>query len=52
MKAPTSKLRFSNASSLLDYGFTNFEFKVLANANDKVKEVNINKGTTSQLNAI
>ena len=32
MKAPTSNIRFNNATSLLNYGFTNFEFVSLAKA--------------------
>ena len=52
MKAPTSKIRFSNASSLLDYGFTNFEYKKLLNQNDIVKTVNVNKGVSPTINAI
>lgn len=52
MKAPTSKLRFSNASSLLDYGFTNFEFKSLAKSQDVIKSVNVNKGVIPKLNAV
>ena len=52
MKAPTSKIRFSNASSLLDYGFTNFEYKKLLNQNDIIKTVNVNKGVSPTINAI
>ena len=52
MKAPTSKIRFSNATSLLDYGFANFEYKKLLNKNDIVKTVKVNKGTVSNVNAI
>ena len=52
MKAPTSKLRFSNCSSLLDYGFSNFEYKKFINKGDIVKEVSIQKGVEHQTNAI
>ena len=52
MKAPTSSLRFSNASTLLDYGFTNYEFKSLANSQAIIKTVNVSKGVTSPINAI
>ena len=31
MKAPTSALRFSNATSLLDYGFSNYSYKCFGN---------------------
>ena len=30
MKAPTTKLRFSEAQKLLDYGFNNYSYKELA----------------------
>lgn len=52
MKAPTSKLRFSCASSLLDYGFTNFSFSKLATKGDFVQNVTISKGVTSNVNAV
>lgn len=52
MKAPTSKIRFSNASSLLDFGFSNFEYRQLASKGDIIKNVNIYKGTSPSLNAI
>lgn len=44
MKAPTSAIRFKNASSLLDYGFTNFECKKLISKDEIVKTISINKG--------
>lgn len=34
MKAPSTKIRFAEASKLLDYGFNNFEFKKLATKDD------------------
>ena len=52
MKAPTSKARFKIASSLLDYGFTNFEYKKLLSKNDVIKSVTINKGISPTINAI
>lgn len=52
MKAPTSAIRFSDASSLLDYGFSNFEYMSLANANDIIQTVQVNKGTSTTINAI
>lgn len=52
MKAPTSALRFKSASSLLDYGFNNFEYKKLASNGDSVKTVNISKGSKSYITAI
>ena len=52
MKAPTSKIRFSTASTLLDFGFSNFEYRQLANKGDIITTVNISKGTSPSLNAI
>lgn len=51
MKAPTSKLRFKNASSLLDYGFSNFEYKKLISEGDTVQEVKVNKGIENSIDA-
>ena len=52
MKAPTSAIRFKCASALLDYGFTNFEYKSLLSSGDAVTTVNIDKGTKPNLTAI
>jgi D-alanyl-D-alanine carboxypeptidase (penicillin-binding protein 5/6) len=52
MKAPTSKVRFQNASTLLDYGFSNFEYKSLVCANDTIKSVKVTKGISPTVNAI
>ena len=49
MKAPTSTIRFKNASNLLDYGFTNFEYKQLINKNDIVKTISVPKGVNSPI---
>lgn len=52
MKAPTSKLRFSSATNLLDYGFNNFEYKSLAQKGDIITNIPINKGSKSNLDII
>ena len=52
MKAPTSKIRFSCASSLLDYGFSNFQFSKLATAGDIVQNVEVFKGIETSVNAV
>ena len=44
MKAPTSKIRFNCASSLLNYGFNNFEFKKCGTSGEIVQNINVNKG--------
>jgi len=52
MKAPTSKIRFGCASSLLDYGFSNFQFSKLATAGDIVQNVEVSKGIEASTNAV
>ena len=52
MKAPTSELRFKNSSNLLDYGFSNFEYKKMVSKNDIIKNVKVSKGISPSVNAI
>lgn len=52
MKAPTSPIRFAEAQKLLDYGLNNFEYKKLANKNDLIKEISVDKGIENSVNAI
>ncbi len=52
MKAPSSQVRFSEAQKLLDYGFSNYEYKKLANKGDTVKEIAVNKGVESKVNTV
>ena len=52
MKAPSSTKRFKNASSLLDFGFANYEYKKLINAGDVVKRIRVEKGVFSEVNAV
>lgn len=52
MKAPSSAIRFKCASTLLDYGFTNFEYKKLLSSGDAVSSVDIDKGTKPNLTAL
>lgn len=52
MKAPTSALRFSNASSLLDYGFNNYSYKSFGNQGEIVKTVPVTKGVEQQVCAV
>lgn len=44
MKAPTTKVRFSEAQKLLDYGFNNYEYKSLAKKGESLKTVDVTKG--------
>lgn len=52
MKAHTSPIRFAESQKLLDYGFNNFEYKKLANKNDLIKEISVDKGIENSVNAI
>lgn len=52
MKAPTSALRFSNASTLLDYGFNTYSYKSFGNQGDVVKTINLTKGVSRNVNAV
>ena len=52
MKAPTSALRFSNASTLLDYGFNTYSYKSFGNQGDVVKNINVTKGVSANVNAV
>lgn len=52
MKAPTSAIRFSNASSLLDYGFNTFTYKTFATQDEVLKTVSVTKGGSDTVNAI
>ena len=52
MKAPTSPIRFAESQKLLDYGFNNFEYKKLANKNDLIQEISVDKGIENSVNAI
>ena len=52
MKAPSAAKRFINATSLLDYGFSNFSYKTFANQGDVVKTITVNKGVQNEVNAV
>lgn len=52
MKAPTTKVRFSEATKLLDYGFTNYTSKCFGNKGDIIKTVDVNRGIQSQVNLV
>ena len=44
MKAPTTKVRFAEAQKLLDYGFNNYEYKLLAKKGETLREAQVTKG--------
>ncbi len=52
MKAPTTKIRFSEAQKLLDYGFSNFTYKKLATKGDTVSTVEVQKGINNTIEAV
>lgn len=52
MKAPTTKIRFAEATKLLDYGFANYTSKSFGCKGDIIQTVNINKGIVPQVNAV
>lgn len=52
MKAPTTALRFSEAKKLLDYGFSKYLPVKLSTKDEIIKEISVEKGTESTVNAI
>ena len=52
MRADTSNIRFAEAKTLLDYGFSNFEYMKYSNKGDVAKNILINKGTSDSLEVI
>lgn len=52
MKAPTTKIRFSEATKLLDYGFANYTSKTFGSKGDIIQKVNVDKGIQTQVNAV
>ena len=52
MKAPTTKVRFNEATKLLDYGFSNYTSKSFGNKGDIIQSVDVNKGIESKVNVI
>lgn len=52
MKAPSTKIRFSEAQKLLDFGFNNFSYKDFGKKGDLVKSIAIDKGVSSNVDTI
>ena len=52
LRAPTTKIRFADAKTLLDYGFTNYKFEKTAIKNTIVSQVYVDKGTEKNLNLV
>ena len=52
MRGETSKIRFAEASKLLNYGFSNYEYKKLAQKGEGVQKCKINKGIKQEIDAV
>ena len=52
MRAETTKIRFAEATKLLDYGFSNFEYKEFGKKDEIVKTINVNKGISDTLDVV
>ena len=52
MKAPTTKVRFSEATKLLDYGFANYTSKSFGKKGDIIQTVEVNKGIEAKVNVV
>ena len=49
MKAPTTKIRFSEAEQLLNYGFNNFSYQSFGKTGDLIQTANIDKGVQATI---
>lgn len=52
MKAPTTKVRFAEATKLLDYGFANYTSKSFGCKGDVIQTIDVNKGIQPQVNVV
>ena len=52
MKAPSTKVRFAEATKLLDYGFANFSCHSFGNQGDIITTAKVNKGLSPEVNLI
>ena len=52
MKAPSTKVRFAEATKLLDYGFNTFSFKEFGKQDTVVKTINVSKGIQTTVDAV
>ena len=52
LKAPSPKIRFSEAKLLLDYGINTYSFKKLCKKDELYKNISIAKGTEEALNLV
>ena len=49
MKAPSTKVRFSEAQKLLDYGFNNFSYQSFGKTGDLIQTISIDKGVQATI---
>lgn len=52
VKAPTTKIRFAEATKLLNYGFANYNSKNFGNKGEVICTADINKGIKSKVNLV
>ncbi len=52
MKAPSTKVRFAEATKLLDYGFNKFTFKSFGNKGDLIKTISVTKGSFDHVDVV
>ena len=52
MKSPSTKIRFSEATKLLDYFFANYSTKSYGKKNDIMTTAKVNKGISSEINLV
>ena len=52
MRAPSTKVRFSEAQKLLDYGFREFSYVSFAKKNTVLKQISVTKGVEPYVNVI
>ncbi len=52
MKAPTPKIRFSEAKLLLDYGFNTYDYKLIGKKDDVFTSSAIQKGTQDNIDLV
>lgn len=52
MKAETGPIRFSEASKLLNYGFSNYQYKELAKQNEVASQCSVSKGLSPTVDVV
>lgn len=52
MRAPSTKVRFSDAQKLLDYGFNQYSYSQLAKKGNILAQLPVSKGVNSSVNAV